>query len=280
MTASSRNGRRPFCAASSPPPCRSPCRSRPRCCCAPAAGATTIERVVSPGGIEAWLVQEPTVPLVAIDFAFRGGASQDPADKPGVANMATSLIDEGAGDLDSKAFHERLEAKAIELSFSATRDQSSRLAAHAVRPSGRGVRPAAARAHRAALRYGRRRAHPRADHVGAAPRDHEPERDRDPALVGDRVSRAIPTAGRSAARSNRSRPSRRPISRAMSGACSRATPSRSASSATSIPPRPAGWSTRCSAACRRRRTLTAGRQDEPQGLGQKISSISTFRSRC
>ncbi len=58
---------------------------------APAADATTIERVVSPGGIEAWLVQEHTVPLVALDFAFRGGASQDPADKPGVANMATSL---------------------------------------------------------------------------------------------------------------------------------------------------------------------------------------------
>ena len=100
---------------------------------------TTIERVVSPGGIEAWLVQEPTVPLVALDFAFRGGASQDPADKPGVANMATSLLDEGAGDLDSKAFHERLEAKAIELGFSANRDQTSgsvrTLSAISTRPS-------------------------------------------------------------------------------------------------------------------------------------------------
>ncbi len=92
---------------------------------APAADATTIERVVSPSGIKAWLVQEHTVPLVALDFAFRGGASQDPVDKPGVANMATSLIDEGAGDLDSKAFHERVAAKAIELSFSANRDQTS-----------------------------------------------------------------------------------------------------------------------------------------------------------
>jgi zinc protease len=89
-----------------------------------AAQATTIERIVSPTGIEAWLVQEHTVPLVALDFAFRGGASQDPADKPGVANMATSLLDEGAGDLDSKSFHERVEAKAIELSFSANRDET------------------------------------------------------------------------------------------------------------------------------------------------------------
>ena len=91
---------------------------------APAA-ATEIQRVVSPGGIEAWLVEEPSVPLVAMDFAFRGGASQDPADKAGVANFVASTIDEGAGDLDSRTFHERLEAKAIELSFSATRDYFS-----------------------------------------------------------------------------------------------------------------------------------------------------------
>ena len=64
----------------------------------------TIERVVSPGGIEAWLVREPSVPLIAVDFAFRGGANQDPADKPGVANMVAALLDEGAGELDAKAF--------------------------------------------------------------------------------------------------------------------------------------------------------------------------------
>ncbi len=91
---------------------------------APAA-ATKIQRVVSPGGIEAWLVEEPSVPLVAMDFAFRGGASQDPADKAGVANFVASTIDEGAGELDSRTFHERLEAKAIELSFGATRDYFS-----------------------------------------------------------------------------------------------------------------------------------------------------------
>jgi zinc protease len=88
---------------------------------APAA-ATKIERVTSPGGIEVWLVQETSVPLIAMDFAFRGGASQDPADKAGVASLVAGMIDEGAGDLDSKTFHERLESKAIELSFTANRD--------------------------------------------------------------------------------------------------------------------------------------------------------------
>jgi len=86
------------------------------------AAATHIERVVSPGGIEAWLVHEPSVPLVAMEFAFAGGSSQDPADKPGVANLTAGLLDEGAGDLNSETFHDRLDRRAIEMSFSATRD--------------------------------------------------------------------------------------------------------------------------------------------------------------
>jgi zinc protease len=89
------------------------------------ASATTIERVTSPGGIEIWLVQEPTVPLIAMDFAFHGGTSQDPVDKPGLASMVAATIDEGSGDLASRAFHERTEAKAIEISFAATRDHFS-----------------------------------------------------------------------------------------------------------------------------------------------------------
>jgi zinc protease len=88
----------------------------------PVQAATNIQRVVSPGGIEAWFVQDATVPLVAIQFAFTGGSAQDPADKPGVANFAASMLDEGAGDLDSKAYHERLERRAIQLNFNVTRD--------------------------------------------------------------------------------------------------------------------------------------------------------------
>jgi zinc protease len=85
-------------------------------------GATSIERVVSPGGIEAWLVRQTSVPLVALDFAMIGGANEDPADKAGLAHLVASTIDEGAGDLDAKAYHQRLEDNAIELSFSTNRD--------------------------------------------------------------------------------------------------------------------------------------------------------------
>jgi zinc protease len=88
----------------------------------PSVAATKIQHLISPGGIEAWFVQDSTVPLIAMEYAFVGGASQDPADKPGVGNLVASTIDEGSGDLDSKSFHERLDRRAIELSFSVTRD--------------------------------------------------------------------------------------------------------------------------------------------------------------
>jgi zinc protease len=88
----------------------------------PSAHATQIERVVSPGGIEAWVVRESS-PLIAVDFAFAGGSEQDPPDKLGVAYLAADLWDDGAGDLDAKAFHSKLENKSIGLSFSAGRDR-------------------------------------------------------------------------------------------------------------------------------------------------------------
>jgi zinc protease len=88
----------------------------------PSRAATKIQHLISPGGIEAWFVQDATVPLVAMEFGMSGGAAQDPADKPGVANMVADLIDEGSGDLDSRTFHERLDRRAIELGFSVTRD--------------------------------------------------------------------------------------------------------------------------------------------------------------
>ncbi|ANW02800.1 M16 family metallopeptidase [Bradyrhizobium icense] len=90
---------------------------------APSLAATRIQRLVSPGGIEAWFVQDATVPLIAMEYAFGGGATQDPTDKPGVGHMVASLLDEGSGDLDFKTFHERLDRRAIELSFTSTRDQ-------------------------------------------------------------------------------------------------------------------------------------------------------------
>lgn len=89
------------------------------------ARAVEVQRVVSPGGIEAWLVEDHTNPIISFDLTFRGGAALDPAGKEGLANLVSGLIDEGAGDLDSQAFQGRLEDLSIRLSFSAGRDSFS-----------------------------------------------------------------------------------------------------------------------------------------------------------
>ena len=87
------------------------------------ARAAKIERITSPGGIEAWLVSDKTLPLIAMTFAFSGaGAAQDSAQKPGIAYLSAQMLDEGAGDLDSRAFREALDRRAIEMQFSAGRD--------------------------------------------------------------------------------------------------------------------------------------------------------------
>ncbi|RZK87397.1 MAG: insulinase family protein, partial [Methylobacterium sp.] len=70
----------------------------------------------------AWHVESPVVLLIALAFTFEGGAAQDPEGKAGVAQMLARLLDEGAGDLTSDAFQERLAARAIELSFHAGSD--------------------------------------------------------------------------------------------------------------------------------------------------------------
>lgn len=82
-----------------------------------------IVEVTSPKGIKAWLVEDHKLPLVSVHFAFRGGVEQDPSDKQGLAMLASSLLTQGAGPYDDRAFQERLAANAISLGVSAARDQ-------------------------------------------------------------------------------------------------------------------------------------------------------------
>ena len=74
---------------------------------APAANSpTTALPVTTAAGIEAWHVESPVVPMIALAFTFEGGAAQDPAGKSGCAQMLARLLDEGAGDLPSDVFQE------------------------------------------------------------------------------------------------------------------------------------------------------------------------------
>ena len=88
-----------------------------------AAQAFEIKKVTSPGGITAWLVEDHTIPLIAMQYSFAGGSAADPADRPGLANFLSGMLDEGAGDLDSAAFQRRIDDLSVKMSFDAGRDE-------------------------------------------------------------------------------------------------------------------------------------------------------------
>ena len=84
--------------------------------------AIDIKEVKSPMGITAWLVEDHTIPLIAMNFSFDGGGAQDPAGKDGLAHFLTGMLDEGAGPLDSAAFQARRDELAVKLSFDSSLD--------------------------------------------------------------------------------------------------------------------------------------------------------------
>lgn len=85
----------------------------------PSESRIDVERVVSPGGVEAWLVSEATVPMIVMRATFDGGATLDPPDQAGRAGFMAAMLTEGAGELDAEAFKTRLEELNMGLSFSA-----------------------------------------------------------------------------------------------------------------------------------------------------------------
>ena len=91
----------------------------------PARAEVNIQSVTSPGGITAWLVEEHSIPFVALEIRFRGGASLDPADKRGVTNLMTGLLEEGAADMDARAFSRAQEELATSFDFDLSRDSLS-----------------------------------------------------------------------------------------------------------------------------------------------------------
>lgn len=86
------------------------------------AQAVEIKRVVSPGGIEVWHVEDPKIPVIALSWSFRDAGAVAPPGKEGLAYLAAGTMDEGAGELDAQAFRARLADIAARLSFQAGRE--------------------------------------------------------------------------------------------------------------------------------------------------------------
>jgi zinc protease len=88
----------------------------------PASANIDIEELTSPGCIDAWLVEDPSIPFVALEFWFVGGSTLDPAEKRGATYLMTGLLEEGAADMDAQGFAAAVEGLAASFSFESFRD--------------------------------------------------------------------------------------------------------------------------------------------------------------
>lgn len=88
----------------------------------PARADVEISEFTTPGGIDAWLVEDHSIPFVALELRFRGGGSLDPEGKRGATNLMVGLLEEGSGDMDALAFTRATEALAARFSYSVDDD--------------------------------------------------------------------------------------------------------------------------------------------------------------
>ncbi|ATX65109.1 M16 family metallopeptidase [Roseinatronobacter bogoriensis] len=91
----------------------------------PLRAEVDITHVTSPSGLEAWLVEERSIPFVSLELIFPGGAALESDAQAGVVNLMTSLLSEGAGDMDAQAFAARSEELATRIRFDSGRDSVS-----------------------------------------------------------------------------------------------------------------------------------------------------------
>ncbi len=86
------------------------------------AQAANIQNIDLGKKAEVWFAEDHTVPIIAFNISLPAGSAYDPAGKAGLAAFAGAMMDEGAGNVDSKAFHEALASRAISFSARADRD--------------------------------------------------------------------------------------------------------------------------------------------------------------
>ena len=67
-----------------------------------------IQRRTLGNGLRVWTVEHHAVPLVSFLALLPVGASADPPDRPGLAAVASDMLDEGCGDLDALELHDTL----------------------------------------------------------------------------------------------------------------------------------------------------------------------------
>jgi zinc protease len=80
------------------------------------------KEIVTDKGLRVWFVNSPGSPVIAMQFAFSGGATSHQPGKEGAASLLGGLLEEGAGPHSKTEFHEVLQDHAISISFDVTQD--------------------------------------------------------------------------------------------------------------------------------------------------------------
>jgi zinc protease len=92
---------------------------------APAFAEVEVQEVTSPGGIDAWLVEDHSIPFTALEIRFSPGAALDRPGKRGAVNLMAGLLEEGTGDLDAQGFAAARDALAASFDYDAQDDAVS-----------------------------------------------------------------------------------------------------------------------------------------------------------
>lgn len=90
-----------------------------------ATAAVDIQHWQSASGARVYFVESRSLPIVDVQVDFAAGSAHDPADKAGLASLAASLIDRGAGSLDEDAIANRLADVGAQFSGSSEMDRAS-----------------------------------------------------------------------------------------------------------------------------------------------------------
>jgi zinc protease len=93
------------------------------CAAIPAQAELNIQQVTSKGGINAWLLNEPSIPMISISIGFKGASATETDDKLGATFLMAGLLEEGAGDMDAIAFKRAAEELATSFSFDSSRER-------------------------------------------------------------------------------------------------------------------------------------------------------------
>lgn len=84
-----------------------------------------IQQFTTPGGVSVWLVTEPSIPILSVQMAWRGGTTTDPDHLRGLTAAVTYGMNEGAGELDSLAFVTAMEELNMSFGCSSSREWTS-----------------------------------------------------------------------------------------------------------------------------------------------------------